>query len=255
MVELTGALKVERRASERDRLSTRESLAVACRTLAAAGHCATLAGQVTARVGPHTSNVLAPPMHLAFDEMSAPDFVEVTDDFVTLGDHGKANPATRFHLWVYRRRPDVGAIVHTHPPAASALSMLGRPLVVSHMDAMPLYGDCAHLATWPGVPVADDEGRIISEALGDKRAILLAHHGILTAGRDVAEALYLALTFERAAAAQLAAEAVGHVVPIDPAMGVEAHDFLLQDSIVSMTFDTIVRRARRADPNLAAGSS
>ena len=52
--------------------------------------------------------------------------------------------------------------------------MIGEPLVVSHMDTCVLYENCAYLAEWPGVPIGDEEGRIISEGLGDKEAILLA---------------------------------------------------------------------------------
>ncbi|NIR61187.1 MAG: aldolase, partial [Gammaproteobacteria bacterium] len=59
--------------------------------------------------------------------------------------------------WIYRKRPDVRAIVHTHPPHASALAATGGPLRIAHMDSSMLYGT-AHLPEWPGVPVADDEG-------------------------------------------------------------------------------------------------
>src|SRR3546814_20797044 len=88
-----------------------------------------------------------------------------------------ANPAVLFHFWVYRRRPDVNCIVHTHPPYVSALSMTGRALSISHMDATPFADDCAFLAEWPGLPIADNEGDIISAALGARRTILLAHKG------------------------------------------------------------------------------
>ena len=57
-------------------------------------------------------------------------------------------------------------IVHTHPPAVSALSMVGEPLVVAHMDATPFYNDCAYLPQWPGPPIGDNEGEVISAALG-----------------------------------------------------------------------------------------
>ncbi|KAG1386972.1 hypothetical protein G6F59_016610 [Rhizopus arrhizus] len=104
---------------------------------------------------------------------------------------GTPNPAVRFHFWVYRQRPDVQCILHTHPPHVSTLSMTGQPLVVAHMDATPFHNDCAHLKEWPGLPIADQEGEIISAALGDKRCILLANHGFLAAGSCVEEALYL----------------------------------------------------------------
>ena len=43
------------------------------------------------------------------------------------------NPSNRFHLWIYRNSPNVGSIVHTHPPYC-ALSVVGEPLAVAHMD-------------------------------------------------------------------------------------------------------------------------
>ena len=76
--------------------------------------------------------------------------------------------------------PDVKAIVHTHAPYASALAATGKPLKTIHMDSAMLHGT-AHLPEWPGVPVADDEGRIISGALGSAKAILLSNHGLLAA--------------------------------------------------------------------------
>jgi len=76
----------------------------------------------------------------------------------------------------------VQCIVHTHAFHVAALSMLEAPLVVSHMDLTPLYDDCAFLPDWPGVPVGNEEGEIISAALGHKKAVLLARHGHVIAG-------------------------------------------------------------------------
>lgn len=92
--------------------------------------------------------------------------------------------------------------------------MLEVPLVVSQMDTTPLYDDCAFLKDWPGVPVGNEEGEIISAALGDKRAILLAHHGQLVTGATVEEACNLAVLIERAARLQLLAMSAGTVQPL-----------------------------------------
>src|SRR3954469_8903345 len=120
---------------------------------------------------------------------------------------GRPNPGVRFHVWIYRNRPDVQAIIHTHAPYASALSCVSS-LKTIHMDSAMLHGT-AHLPEWPGVPVADDEGRIISAALGNAKSILLANHGLLTAGISIEETAYLAVFFERAARMQLRAMAAG----------------------------------------------
>jgi L-fuculose-phosphate aldolase len=100
----------------------------------------------------------------------------------------------------------------------------------------------AHLPEWPGVPVADDEGRIISGALGDSKSILLANHGLLTAGNSVEEAAYLAVFFERAARMQLLAMAAGGFKEVKPELAEEARAFLLQPSIVRGTFAYWSRR-------------
>ena len=220
--------------------SDKAKLALAARILAANGHATSLAGQLTVRADPDGWWTL--PLGAGFEEASEDTLLRVDGNIRTVEGEGIPNPAVRFHVWIYRVRPDAHCIVHTHPPAASALSMIGRPLVCSHMDTMVFYEDCAWLPEWPGVPVADEEGRIISEALGDKSAILLAHHGLLTVGKSVEEATYLAYNFELAARVQLDAESVGPVLSVEPAHGLEARRFLRQDAIVGASFDRLVRR-------------
>ena len=154
---------------------------------------------------------------LGFDEARASNLVLVDDDLQLLEGDGMVNPSNRFHLWIYRHRPNVNAIVHTHPPYCSALSVAGQPLIAAHMDTAMFYDDCAYLAEWPGPPIGDEEGQIIHEALGDKRAILLAHHGQLVATSTIEEAAVLAVFIERAARMQVLAQSIGTIKPIDPA--------------------------------------
>ena len=99
------------------------------------------------------------------------------------------------------------------------------------------------------MPVGNTEGETISVALGNKRAILLAHHGLLVAGGSVEEACIVAIQFERAAMLQLLAEAAGAIQPIDPALGREAHDWILQGKRSQASFYYYARRvlAERAD--------
>jgi L-fuculose-phosphate aldolase len=221
-------------------LAAPEALAAACRILAREGHESGLAGQVTAR-GEDSGTWWTLQFGYGFDEATPERMVLVDEDLKPL-QGGRPNPGVRFHVWIYRRRPDVQAIIHTHPPHASALAATGAPLKIAHMDSSMLYGT-AHLPEWPGVPVADDEGRIISGALGDAKTILLANHGLLAAGTSVEEATYLAVFMERASRMQLLAAAAGGVKEVKPELAREARDFLLQRSIVRGTFAYWARRA------------
>ncbi|WP_298012718.1 aldolase [uncultured Castellaniella sp.] len=225
--------------------TVQEDLAYACRILAATGQEAGLAGQISARSDtPGAYWTLR--FGLGFDEATPNDFIEVGPDLETLSGQGMANPATRFHLWVYKSRPDVNAIIHTHSPWVSALVAARQPLVVAQMDMTPFHNDCAFLADWPGVPIADQEGVLISEALGGKRSIVLAHHGYLTAGGTVAEAAYLSVYLERAARMQTRARVYGELTPVPDHLAQEAHDYLLKPSIVKGTFDYWCRQIDRS---------
>ena len=229
--------------------SVRQKLALACRILAMEGHDSGLAGQLTAR-GPRPNTYYMLRFGLGLDEIAAGNLLMVDDDLNVLEGEGMANPSNRFHLWIYRARPVIGSIMHTHPPHVSALSMIGVPLAVSHMDTTLFFEDCAWLREWPGTPIGDEEGRIISEALGDKKAILLAHHGQLTATASVEHALVLAMFVERAAKLQLIAMSAGTILPVDRALAQEAHDYRHKPKAIAATFGYYARRVIRQDASV-----
>ena len=222
--------------------SLRQKIALTCRILAAEGHESALAGQITAR-GDRPGTYWMLSFGLGFDEARASNLLLVDDDLQLLEGDGMVNPSNRFHIWIYRHRPNVNAIVLTHPPYCSALSVVGQPLVAAHMDTAMFYDDCAYLAEWPGPPIGDEEGRIIHEALGDNRAILLAHHGQLVATATIEEAAVLAVFIERAARMQVLAQSIGAIKAIDPAIAQEAHDYRLKPRAVAATFHYFARRA------------
>jgi L-fuculose-phosphate aldolase len=119
------------------------------------------------------------------------------------------------HLEVYRQRKDVGAVVHAHPPLATAFSIanvsLARcviPEVIVSLGRIPT----AEYAT-PGTTEVSDS---ISQAVQDFDAIILAHHGSLTAGRTLWEAYLLLERVEHTAQITLAAQQLGNVSTLSP---------------------------------------
>lgn len=226
----------------------RQKVALAGRILFSEGHWRGLAGQITARAEDDRGHMVSLGFGVGFDEAAASGLSHVDKDLRPIGGSPVPNPGVRFHAWIYAARPDVNAIVHTHPPACAALSMTGQPLAVAHMDATPLFDDCAFLADWPGLPIGDEEGRIISEAMGGKHAILLANHGLLTAASSIEEATMLAVWMEHAADMQLRASAVAPIKPIAPERARESRDFLRKPKVLNLTFASFARRELRRDP-------
>lgn len=244
--------RVDRELSERIQLpqwKLTERLALACRMLAEQGHWhGGLAGQITAR-GEEPGTFWTLQFGVGADEVRASELIQIDEDLNPLDGKSLPNPANRFHIWVYKERPDVNCIVHTHPPAVSALSMVGEPLAVAHMDATPFFDDCAFLAEWPGLPIGNNEGEIIAEALGGKRSLLLANHGLLTAGSSIEEAAVMAIWMEQVAMLQLRARAIGEVKPVPAERARVSHDFLIKPEIIGLTFAYFARRALRQDPD------
>jgi L-fuculose-phosphate aldolase len=223
--------------------TTRQKLALTCRILFDAGHASALSGQASARARSdafHTQQ-----FGLGFDEIRASNLVEVDHDLDLIDGTGMANPANRFHAWIYHHRPDVHCIIHAHSPHVIALSMLEMPLIVSHMDFCALYEDCAFLSDWPGIPVGNEEGEIITRALDDKHCVLLAHHGYVVAGRSIEEACVLSMLIERAAQAQLLATAAGAVKSVSRELALEARAWTTTQKRHAATFAYYARGAIR----------
>lgn len=229
--------------------TTREKVALTCRALFDAGHDSGLAGQITARAE-RPETYYTQRLGLGFDEITAGNLLTVDEDLNVIEGSGMANPANRFHSWIYRARPDVSCVVHTHSLHVAALSMLEVPLVVSQMDIAPLYDDCAFLPDWPGVPVGNEEGEIITAALGDKKAVLLAHHGHVVAGASIEEACSLATLIERGARLQLLAMAAGEIAPLPERLAREAHDWTLSPRRSAANFAYYARRALARHPDV-----
>jgi L-fuculose-phosphate aldolase len=226
----------------------RQAVAQTCRTLYAFGHDSGLSGQISARAEKE-GTYYTQRMGLGFDEITPENLLIVDEDLNVIEGSGMPNPANRFHSWLYRARPDINCIVHTHAPYVSALSMLEVPLEIAHMDACLLYGQVAFLKKWPGIPVGNEEGEIISKAIGDKKAIMLSHHGLLVAAGSVEEACIMGVMFERAARLQLLAMAAGEIQKIPEDLGLEAQKWICTPSRITATFAYYARRAERLYKN------
>ncbi len=186
----------------------RERVAVACRVLAMEGHVDITQGHVSAR-HPGTPYYWIKASGLGLDEVTADDVVLVDLEGQLVWGQGRPHSELPIHAEIYRARPDVMAVVHTHPPYATAFAASDVPLrPVSHEGAL----------FWPDVPrytfttdlvVTKEQGEALAKTLGSARACLMRNHGIVTVGSSVEEAALFALQLERAAKLQILAACLG----------------------------------------------
>jgi L-fuculose-phosphate aldolase len=117
------------------------------------------------------------------------------------------------HLAIYRARPDAGAIVHTHAPFVTTLSVLQRPLPPV-IDEMTVYlGGTVEVARY-AFTGTEELGDHVVRALGDRAAAILGNHGNVCVGRDLEKAMQAALVMEAAAQAYVQALMIGEPVPL-----------------------------------------
>lgn len=152
-------------------------------------------GNVSVRTGP-TAHVT--PTRTPYAQMRARDLVMVdVATGTTLGD-GVPSRELPLHLAVYRARPDVGAVLHTHSVAATAWSFLDEPLAPELEDLA--YHGIDPVRTSPPAPAGSDElAHAAAATLGTGTAVLLGHHGVLTVGATPQDALLTARVVERQA--------------------------------------------------------
>jgi L-fuculose-phosphate aldolase len=173
--------------------------------IARAGLVAGAGGNISVRQG---NLVWMKPSGFAMDEMQANDLCGFD---LRRGRQvaGKHKPTSEFnmHLAVYRARPDVNAVFHTHSPWASGV-------VTSGMKLKPLFADFAailgRVTTIPYItPTTLVLANFMAEAAGKHDTIFMVNHGVLGVGRVMKQAFFRCLVAEQAAITLVAASAVG----------------------------------------------
>jgi ribulose-5-phosphate 4-epimerase/fuculose-1-phosphate aldolase len=203
---------------EEERLHRKQRLAAAFRMFSKCGFDEGVAGHITARDPELTDHFWVNPFGMHFGQVRVSDLILVNDSGEVVEGGRPVNAAAfAIHSQVHKARPDVIAAAHAHSLYGKSWSSLGRLLDPITQDACAFYGDHALFDDYTGVVLDTEEGRRISGALGNRKAVILRNHGLLTVGESVDEAAWWFLTMERSCQAQLLAEAAGAPVLIDEA--------------------------------------
>ena len=144
---------------------------------------------------PGSDHVLVTPSGLPYEHMHADDIVVVRLDGTVVEGSRKPTSEAPMHLAVYRARADVGAVVHTHSVHATTLACAGLPIEPVHY-LMAGIGQRVPVAPFAifGTPEIGDAA--VAALRTEHQAVLLAQHGVLTVGRDLEAAFFVAETVE-----------------------------------------------------------
>ena len=184
-------------------------LADAGRVLAHEGQGDYVAGHISLRMPDDPGLFLMKPAGIGLEEMTADNIITVNVEGDKVGGQAPRHNEVFIHSEVLRARPDVQAVVHTHAIYAVVFSSLGKPLLPVSNDAaffaggLPLFSETTELI------ITSARGRAVARTLGQRGAMILRNHGIVTAAPSMEEAVFLALKLNQACHAQVLAEMAG----------------------------------------------
>jgi len=231
----------------------REQLAAVYRLLARFGMDDTIYTHVSARLAGSDGHFLINRYGFLFEEMTASNLVRVDrEGNVVDGDPEWVNKAgIMIHGVVLEARPDVNCVIHTHTTAGMAVAALKEGLLPVNQMSLEFWGGLAY-HDYEGVVYEPEQQLLLPRDLGDKLAMILKNHGLLTAGRTIPEAFYYMYYLEQACRTQVAALQMGREIVLPPPEVCEftSHQFERSPQKKGlMLWEALVRRLDREDPS------
>lgn len=167
-------------------------------------------GNASARC-PGTKSFIITPSGMSYDTLRVEDMVMVDDQGHVVEGSFKPSIETPMHVLLYQSRPEVNAIVHTHSLYVTAFGVAGKSLPVILEETAMVVGHEIPVMEW-AVPGSEELARNTIAALGkDKQASFLPHHGLVTVGSSMEEALRKAHVIERTCKIYIYAQILGNV--------------------------------------------
>jgi L-ribulose-5-phosphate 4-epimerase len=156
------------------------------------------AGNLSAR-DPSTGLVIIKPSGVRYESMTADSMVVLDPDGGIVEGDLQPSVDAASHLHVYRHRADVGGVVHTHSPYATAFAAVGRPLPVYLTAIADQFGGPVPIGDYVAPIGGEAIGAEILRSIGDSPAILMRNHGVFTIGVSAQAALQAAVMLEEVA--------------------------------------------------------
>lgn len=205
-------------------------------------------GHISIRVPGDPSRFFMKPHSFGLDEMTMDNLVICNLEGEKVGGGGPRHSEVYIHSEIFRVRPDVNCVLHSHPDYAVAFSATGlelRPLsqpAAVFFEGLPTYSDTIDLIR------SKEMGAGVARALGTHKAVLLKNHGVAVVGSSIEETVILALMLENACRLQILALSAGRIAPEFPREDV----LRLQDKITrpeqhTVNFDYLRRKHARPD--------
>ena len=226
----------------------KRKLITAGKVLAAAGQGDFTRGHISFRLPDNPKQFFMKCHSIGLDEITPDNILTIDLDGKVVAGTARRHSEVYIHSEIFKVRPDVHCILHTHPTYSIAWSGTGRPLRALSQPAALFHNAGGIYADTINLIRSTEMGAGVAKALGPHSVVMLKNHGIVTAGPTIDEVVIRTIMFENAAQIQMIMEAAGEVAPEFPTKDIEQlkHDISRPDQFV-VNFDYLVRRAKRRE--------
>jgi L-ribulose-5-phosphate 4-epimerase len=178
-------------------------------------------GNISVR-DPESGYVIIKPSGIHYEDLRPEQMIILDLDGNVIEGDLDSSSDTASHLYIYRHRPDVNGVVHTHSPYATAFAAVGRPIPVYLTAIADEFGGpipCGGFALIGSEAI----GKVVIESIGDSRAVLLKNHGVFTVGPTMEAAVKAAVMVEDVAHTVWIALQIGQPDEIAPEDAAKLH--------------------------------
>lgn len=227
----------------------RANLALGCRILAMEGHGDVIWGHLSGRDPRDPTRLWMKASGVGLEEISADDLVLIDFDGNKIAGMRQRHNEFPIHAEILRGRPEINAVVHTHPTLPTVLGSSGHTIQpVTHEGCyfypptIPVFSETTDLI------LTREQGAAVARALGGHKALFLRNHGVVIASATIEEAVVASMLLEKACRAQLAAIRMGTDVsctPDEEALAKRAH--IYHPEAIARAWQYLARKTSRWD--------
>ena len=201
-------------------------------------------GHVSMRLPGQPDLFLMKPHSIGLDEITHDNILTIGMDGEVVAGSARRHSEVFIHSEIYRARPDVTAVIHTHPTHSVAFSVTGQALRPLCQGGAIFSGHLPNFTATMDLIRSEETGRQVAEALGQEPAVLMRGHGVAMTGRTLEEAVIGCVMLEEACQVQLLATAAGLDTPDFPADDVaRLRSKLMRPDQHQVNFAYLARRA------------
>jgi L-fuculose-phosphate aldolase len=191
-------------------LELKKKVVETCRAAYNSGLTGRREGNISTRI-PNREQMIITPSHYGHQKTQVQDLLIVNFDGSVASGVRPPSSENKMHLAIYKARPDVGAVIHTHSVCGCALAVNRMPIPTFIDEMVNMLGGPIDVAEY-GIPSTDELAVNATKALGEKSAVLIANHGVVVSAKNLEKALENAEILERVAKIYVTALGIGKPV-------------------------------------------